>query len=383
MKMPPVRILTQDLQLLGQLMCKSLLYRRFWQGVGEFQLVVHGNAPNAEKLKVGNLITLGGDGHRSGIITKITATENEKGVTYLVEGHSLAWFAAGRITLPDNDAYNFGYDNVPKLTSSVSSPSPVPAETILKTYAERHLVNPLDPKRKIPGLVIADDLGRGMNTVWSSRLEQLDTVLQAVSEYTDMGWEIYADLDNQNLVFDVIEGVDRSQSQSENSFISFSSGLRNISNMHYNYDISPMRNIGYAGGAGEGQNRIVLKVYKNTETEGNDRREIFLDCGNLEIVETSTTMSLADEGKHKLENYPLSESFTATIAPNFADKYQKNWDIGDKVTVYSKALGKEFDTRITVVEEAYEATKYELKVTFGTPKPELGRVIKSLKGAVR
>ncbi len=382
LKIPAVRILSPSVELVGYIDAySSLMFKRSWQGVGEFQLVATYKA-GADKLIKGQLIMLGSDGHRAGIITGITAAQSVDGVTVTATGTALDGLASRRITLPDNDAYNGGYDNVPPLTASVSSPSPVSAETILKTYADRHMVSPTDTKRKIPRLVLAPDLTRGRPAVWMSRLEPLNEVLQAVSEYTDTGWEVYIDLPTKQLVFDVRTGVDRSWGQSENSRIIFSQDYDNISAVSYKYDSSALKNIGYAGGAGENESRIILKVTNDdTEPEGLDRREIFLDCGNLEIVETATTMSLAEEGRHKLKDYPETEAVNATAV---SDGYLTRWDLGDKVTVVSKKTGFRFDTHITEITERYESGNAGIDITVGAPSPDLGRTIRQLnKGVIR
>ena len=181
LKAPLITVIDRNFQLQAQIdIYTSLMLNRKWQSVGDFQLVLPATAHGADKLVEGNIIMLGADGHRSGFIEGVSAAEDSKGVTLTVTGKTLQGLASQRITLPDNDAYNYGYDNVPRLTSTVTNPNSVAAETILKAYADRHLVNPTDSKRKIPDLTLADDLQRGTKTVWSSRLEKLSDVLQAV-----------------------------------------------------------------------------------------------------------------------------------------------------------------------------------------------------------
>lgn len=380
LKIPAIRILSREIELLGQVdTFSSLSFKRQWQGIGEFQLVLSGAAKDAEKLKVGRIITLDADGHRAGIIQSIKAKEADN-ITYTVAGSTLNGLTARRITLPDNDAYNGGYDNVPALTSTVKTPSPVPAETIFKTYAARHLTSPTDAKRKLEGLFLAPDLGRGTPSVWMSRLEPLSDVLCAVGEFTDMGYEIYVDFAAKRLIFEVITGVDRTYSQSKNSRVLLRSDLDNISNVSYNYNLSALKNLGYAGGKGEDEKRVILKVTNDeTEPTGWERRETFLDCGALEIAETATTMSLSEEGKHQLKDFLLDENLSAAVISRRGFEYMKNWTLGDKVTIISKKLGVALDTRITEVTEKYEGRELGIDVTLGQPSPDLGRLIRKFR----
>ena len=390
MKVPCIRILGKDLELLAEIdLYTSLLFTRSWQGVGEFEFHTAGNR-FVDLLREGAYIMLDNDGHRCGIIRSVQLDSGENGISISVRGQTLDGLATQRYTIPPEETGevkpNGGYDNVPMLTSTDDTPSPVSGETILKTYAARHLINStgIDPKRIFPLLTIADDLGRGGKTVWMSRYEQLDAVLQKASEYTDIGWEVYLDLKNKQLVFDVIPGVDRSVIQSKNSRVFFSTDFENITNLSYAHDVLNLRNLAYAGGVGEGAERTVLKVTNDaSEPEGLDRFETFLDCGELEIAETDTSFGLEEEGRHQLLDYQKEESLTATIAPSGSFVYQEQWDLGDLVTVLDRRIGVEQEKRITQITERYEPQSCGIDVTFGTPPANIERVIRSIKNIVR
>ena len=384
MQIPSIRVLSPALELLGEFDAyTSLQFSRLWQGVGDFEFHLVGEL-DERVLAQGNLVLLDADGTRAGIIRSVEQDDGEGGVTVTVRGQTLNGLAGQRTTLPLEGEANGGYDVVPALESAGQTPDPVPAETILKTYAGRHLANPLDPKRKIPLLVLAPDQGRGMETVWMSRFEPLDEVLQAVGEYTDMGWGIHLDPDGGNLVFDVLPGVDRTDQQSENSAVVFALEFESVESLKYLRDVSGHRNLAYAGGAGEGADRTVLKVTNNAEEpEGLERFETFIDCGTLEIVGSDTAMSLEEEGKHKLLDYPRTESLTATLPQGGSFQYRRHWDLGDLVTVLDRNLGVAADMRIAQVTERYEAGSYGVDITFGEAPKHLGRVIRSLKNTVR
>jgi len=59
-------------------------------------------------------------------------------------------------------------------------------------------------------------------------------------------------------------------------------------------------------------------------------------------------------------------------------QYQKDWDVGDIVTVQNKDWNITMDTRITEVEEIYEAGSFKLNVTFGKNTPTLTQKLKSI-----
>lgn len=384
MKTPVIRILSPQLDLLGEIdLYTSLMFPRSWQGVGEWEFHTAGPVPGAA-LTEGNFIMLDSDGRRAGIIRSVEQKDGANGVEVTVKGQTLNGLACQRYTIPLEGAANGGYDTVPALSSPTDTPAPVSAETILKTYAQRHLSNPLDPKRKIPLLTVAQDLGRGMKSTWISRYEQLDGVLQLAAEYLDTGWEISIDLDGKRLVFDVVPGVDRTDQQSENSRVLFSLDYESAQELVYSHSISNYKNVAYAGGAGEGPDRLVLKVTNEAqESEGLERHEVFIDCGALELTETDSALSLGEEGKHKLQDYPRTESLTAAIAPGGSFEYRKHWDLGDLVTVIDRSFGVAHQVRVSGVSERYEAGQLGLDVTFGEAPKHLNRVIRSLKNTVK
>ena len=87
MEIPSIKILSPSLQLLNEIdLYTSLQLTRSWQGVGSFELHIIGNQKNIEK---GNLIMLGNDGHRSGIIRAITKTVDSSGIMTTVTGQTL------------------------------------------------------------------------------------------------------------------------------------------------------------------------------------------------------------------------------------------------------------------------------------------------------
>lgn len=385
MKTPSIRILNRDtLQLAGEIdLYTSLLFTRSWQGVGEFEFQSPG-ALDPGLIHEGTIIMLDNDGHRSGIVRSVQIDSSANGITTIVKGQTLSGLATQRCTIPAGDSLNGGYDNVPQITQLGESPAPVSAETILKTYVDRHLSMVAGGKRGILKLISWPDESRGMKTVWMSRYESLDSVLQLVSEYTDIGWEIYVHPTLLLAFFDVIPGVDRTAGQMENSRVIFSLSYENINSMTYAHDVLNYKNVAYAGGIGDGADRLILQVTnEDQEPECYDRFETFVDCGTLEVAETDTALSLSEEGKHKLLDFTKTESLTATIAPSSSFIYRKHWDLGDLVTIVDQNSGVTTDRRVASIAERYEAGSQGIDVTFGTPPKHLSRAIHSLKNTIR
>lgn len=386
MEIPSIKILSPDLQLLNEVdLYTSLQLTRSWQGVGSFELHIIGSQKN---ISAGNLIMLGNDGHRAGIIRAVTKTVDVNGITTTVTGQTLDGFTAQRVIIPSTNANNGGYLALPSVTSSSKT---LPAETILKVFAgacfgsdtSRSSYYALDENRRT-NIEIAITKGRGLQTNWLARYDLLNEILQSVSEYCDCGWEIYIDLKNRKLIFDYVAGIDRSVNQSENSRVILSRDYESIDSLTYSYDKTPYKNLAYCGGVGEDFDRIYLAVTNDKSIpKGLNRFEVFEDCGSLEIADTDTAISLSAEGKHKLKEYKLTETLTAEIAQGGSFEYLKHWNLGDLVTVSDREIGLMQDLRITEISESYEAESSQISVTLGTSPERLSRVIKKIKPTVR
>ena len=320
--------------------------------IGEIELHAPFDAFGAEELKPGRIVYITPD--KPAILTKVEISESKKGAEIAAYGMQLKGIVARRVTVPDTEDEQmlFGYDRFPRPEEPEDS-----AESIFKHYARKHMVEPLDARRKIPNLSIELDQNRGKAGRWSSRFEGLDALYKALGEYAEMGYDIALDLENKRMVFDVIPGVDHTASS--NFPVIFSTAYHNMATTKYSADTKPIVNAAYAGGAGENEARLIQTIFRENAT-GLERRESWLDCGNIELVE-----ELVYEANHKLEKSILTETLTGTITPTGPFVYGEDYDLGDIVTVQSKVTGLEKDAQITEISESYEKGERKVSVTFG------------------
>lgn len=392
MKWPVIKVMTPSKVFLGELdFYTSLRFKRSWQGVGEFEIHIIGSQPyRPELFAENNLIMLDEDVLHAGIIRRTELILSNNNLEIIIQGQNLDGILSQRIVLPYEGEANGGYFCIPKKESVTSEVEPVAAETIIKEFVRGQIPYRVGNNSNNPRsmyLSIAEDMERGMKTVWMSRYEPLDEVLHDICEYTDMGYEVSivpGSNITQDYGFDVIVGVDRTEGQNENSRVLMSLEFDSIADIHYTMDTTSYRNVAYAGGAGEDNNRTVLTVTnEKVMPDGYKRKETFVDCGSLEIAETDTALSLAEEGKHRLQEYMRAESLTASISSASPFKYREHYDLGDLVTIYVPELGLAQDMRITEAEECFEPNGISLNITFGTAQPHIGRAIRALQPKIR
>lgn len=380
MDYPSIKILSNDFTFLSELdVYTSLRFKRAWQSYGDFEIHLIGQHPYAQ---IGNYIMIDNNADKVGIIKSVTRNAGPEGITTTLKGYHLNGIMTQRIVLPYTDNANHGYFCVPKKVAG-QAVVPAPAETVLKSFVKACFPAKQNDPRHIDMLIATDQL-RGNKTVWLSRYDQLDEVLQSICEYTDVGYRVWLDTANKTLVFDISTGVDRTAGQSDNSRVIMSIEYESINSLDIQNDTTKQKNVGYAAGVGEDENRLVIAITNdNTMATGLERSEVFIDCGTLEAAETDESLSLSDEGKHKLLDYKTQASITASYNPAGSFAYERDFDLGDLVTTADRQLNIQVDKRITEIEECYEAKSISINLTFGTAPEHLNRVIKSFLPAVK
>ena len=362
--------------------------KRSFSYYGDFSFTVPDIKGYMELLVPDNIIMLDKDGARSGRILKVLPSESN-GNSITVSGYHLDGLTCERINKPtDNDAIavlNYGYDSVPQIVSDdqiKNGISPVSAETIVKTYVDRHMVSAEDPKRRFELLRIEPDKHRGNLTVKSASLGTvLADTLKEVCEDNNIGYQISADPLNKRMLFSVICQTDHSKNQYKNRQIVFGKKYKNLSNASHTVSIEGYKNIGY--GAGEtfenGLREMMAYGIDEEIAKGFDRHEVFVDCGSLSSAESDTSMSIKDEVLNNLKSNKKTNSLSGTVVPDGPFCYLRDFNLGDIVTVEMSDFGIEADLPITEVEEIYEPQNITITPTFGTPMDAGIRLMQVIK----
>lgn len=338
--MDPIRVFSPDLVFLGEIDdYGSLIYTRKWSAHGEFQITIPEINP---LLAAGNIIMLGTDPRKNGIIKYVQCSEQDGYIT--VKGYSLLWLLSGRVTVPPAGSSYF--------TATGS------AEDIMLALVGQNAANPTDSKRKIPLLTCATSQGRGITMTWQSRYAGLLSDLTELARVSGLGIGIEIDYDTPAMVFRVYQGADRSASQSAVPPVLFSPDYDNLYQRVYTYNATESRNTAYVAGQGEGADRDVVIV--GDENTGMDRMETFVDARDLEDAS-----ELPERGETKLASMQPVSSYTSSVIPR---GYETDWDLGDIVTIQDREYGLQLDRRVDEVEESSDASRDLITPTFGAPE---------------
>lgn len=290
------------------------------------------------------------DDERIMIIEKINITTSaENGNTVNVSGRSIESILGRRI--------------VWKQTNSKASET---VEQFIRRLVDENVINPTDPKRKIPNLILGELKGFTEKIEKQVTGDNLLTVIKEICQAYNYGFKITMN-EAGYLVFDLYKGADRSYNQSINPYVVFSNDYDNIINTEYEYDETNISNVALIGGEGEGTAR---KYQSIGDSEGFDRYELFVDANDIssndgEIALEDYNNLLIERGNEKIAENTFVESYTGEVETTLTYVYKKDYDLGDIVETVNE-YGMEATPRIIEIIESENENGLRVVPTFGT-----------------
>lgn len=239
-----------------------------------------------------------------------------------------------------------------------------PAETLMKEYVYECGVSPtgltitddisemqttsfIDPARIIQGLSIVPTQGRGIETEYSARFTNLNSVIKKLSEDGLLDYGIYGGDELGEFVFDArpLWGKDLRKDNSEgNTPVIFSLELGNMLIPILSINHRHEKNWVYAGGNGSGTKRIIAQAWDDEAIIASPwgRSELFVD--NRQGEDYTTTLASA---RAAVEQRGVKEEFNFDIRQTRTSRWLRNWNLGDYVS--AEYRGREFDRQIVEI----------------------------------
>ena len=125
----------------------------------------------------------------------------------------------------------------------------------------------------------------------------------------------------------------------------------------------------YIGGAGEGADRLIYTAYIGAgEPTGFDRKEVWVDAGNLDDQN-----NIERKGRVELQKTHSPDIIEIDVNPVGSFIYPDDWDLGDIVTIRNKEWDLLVDARILgiVFEVRVEEGKALTSLQLGRPYPTI------------
>jgi hypothetical protein len=323
----------------------SFIWTSRYYVTGDFELQTDITDKARELLKKDYYVWRAND-ENVGIIERVRiARDEEEHETLIVSGRFLPCILARRII-----AQNMSVSG--KLSDVIGQ--------LITTQA----INPEIPARKIPGLKLG-------NTVIDNQVDRqfdgenlLDTI-EETCEAHNVGFNVLLN-DNNEFVFGLYKGVDRSYNQDVNPYVVFSGEYDNLASSDYEENYGGMITDVLVVGEEDETQRLQTWAAK-TQNAGLARYEEYIQAGNAptdgSISEDEYYKILEDEGRAKITNF--TSAFAGDV---YFDniQYRKDVFMGDIVTIENSEWGIFINARIIeIIESVGEDGKYTVTPTFG------------------
>ena len=323
----------------------SFIWSTRYYTTGDFQLIVNAD-DKYMNLFVKGYYVVRDDDENVGIIETITIDLNEDGNDVMVvKGRFLDSIIARRIIA---------------VQTTVSGKISACIEQLL----DENIINPDDSDRQISNFIIDSyEIATTMQAQYTGK-NLLETISNICETY-GIGYKVTLNSDNE-FVFQLYEGVDRTYDQSVNTWVIFSDTYDNLLSSQYEENYSNVVNAVLVAGEGEGLDRTTAWITDGST--GLERYELYKDQRNIrsdegEIPAEEYTKLLQESGKESMTKY--TSAFTGVV---YFDniRYKTDVNIGDICVIENAKWGISINSRLVeVIESVSETGEYSIIPTFG------------------
>lgn len=316
----------------------SIIWTTRYQDVGEFELYLPSNNPNA--FECGQFLQRDDDKTIMVIENIEFSSDEETGDFCTLTGKSIEEILSRRIVW-----------NKTQLIGNI--------EESMYRIIDENAINADDKKRNIPNMKCAKLKGFSFTGTLVYHGETLLEVISTLCQTYDLGFKIT--YNNHEIVFEIYRGTDRSYNQTKNPYVVFSPNFDNLLNSTYRRETESYKNVCLVYGETQRTSSGHATQTVGTET-GLNRRETFVDAGN-EDTGSDYWERLTSKGQEVLSEATLNETFEAEIEPTY--KYREDYFLGDIVQLENE-YGIKATARIIEIIENEDESGYTCIPTFKT-----------------
>lgn len=300
---------------------ESLIWTDRYYDVGDFELKIDIKSNGIKHLKLNNYLWIEKSKHL--MIIESMEMQNdtaENVVVNIIKGRSIESILDRRIVWKQTI-----------LKGSI--------EDCIEQLLNENIINPSDNNRKIDNIKFKRSSNMLLNKILIEIQLYGDNILETIitlCSVNDIGFKMI--LENNELVFELYSGNNRSYSQDENPHITFSKDFDNVMNDKYLESSYNYKNTALIAGEGEGSNIFSTEIKNDEKYIGLKRRELYVDASVVSRTVENGTLSdedykkqLLQKGSEELNNHPLDIAFDAESSTEGLYEYGKDFFMGDIV----------------------------------------------------
>lgn len=280
----------------------------------------------------------------TGIIQKVELKETVKGRFVQLSGYFLEAILNDKVVYP---------------TYYASGSIPATVVAMLRQY-----------KDDIPLLTVADaPAGQADKTSWQETGGQIADVAYTKLQTVQYSLRCRYNYQENTITAEVWQGLDRTQEQTTNPFVTFSDGFGNLTEVDASSDRSNHKNYAIVAGQDQEENR---KVAYADLSGGGYKRILYVDARSerwdpKEQTEAEYLAGLQQKGLDELLNYQIIQNVDIQAASS-GFEYLQDWDLGDKVDVIVEDVGLAMQARIVTVREVFKQNNHTVEIELGDKK---------------
>ena len=324
----------------------SLIWTRRYYECGGYELYLPGE--RFELLEQGEYLYRADTGEAA-LIERRAFERGENGSVAIASGRLLEGLLSRRV--------------IPALTEQTGN-----AEAVVRALVSDNAITPAG--RGIDALELGELSGVGGEVNVQLQGENLLDAIYSVCAEQELSVRIALDYLTNRLKFTVWQGLDRTVSQSVNSWAIFSDDFENISSSSYERDESEWCNYAYV--RGEADDKSAVEVIVDERRAGDALRELFVDAKGVKQKVDGTVMSLDDfkellrqKGLEALAEYAPVDAVDGNIGNGGNLVYRADYDLGDLCEYVDHTAGIASQGRITEVTETLENNAVTVEAVIG------------------
>lgn len=365
-----ITVLNSDLERIGVIdKYKSFIWTDRYYDAGEFELCLPVTSKYAQSIKEDMYLRIPTSKRRMIVESIETDTDTEEGNNLIITGHSTEYILDRRIVWSQTN-----------VNGSV--------QNALHSIINDAFITPKDSRRRVSNLIFSVSTDPKVTSVSYAKAAQYmgDSIFEVVKKVCQayhIGFKM--EFVDNNFVFSLYAGTDRSYDQTANSYVVFSPSNDNLLNSKYLKSIKNYKNVLRIAGEGEGATQTFITHYLEfdddhaSEKVGLSRREIYVDCHDVSSVTSSNTVmdvqqytnTLVQKGVEKMVDLVPETAFEGEIDATTMYTYGIDYEVGDICEIRNE-YGMNDTVRITEVVQTWEADGYTCIPTLESLSNEQG-----------
>ena len=310
----------------------SFLWIDRYNGFGDFEIYTFVDADVIRDAQQDYYVWSSQSEHLMMIDERIINSDVESGNTLTIRGRSLEWLLNRRIIWAQTNLTGNFQNGIQKLLNE-------------------NVINPSIAARRIDNFIFQPSTDPRITSMTIDKQFTGTNLYEAIRDLCterELGFKIVLNNNNQ-FVFSLYMGSDRSYSQIVNPHVVFSPGFDNIINSNYFETNRVIKNVALIAGEGEGAARRTTTV---GGVSGLARRELFVDARDISsdtqdgiLTNSQYIALLASRGDERLAEYQFVQTFEGDVEATQMFVYKTDFFIGDVVQIVNE-FGLEASVRI-------------------------------------